>query len=98
MNAINAQIVLVEVLFIRSKKELAEFALLGRQVRGSGKWFPCSGGGLSPRALLHLLLVLDEEEGDLPDPRKVVPTVGDTVPYPINSILSQLVASPWQTG
>ena len=63
-----------------------------------GEWFPCSKGGLSPRALLHLLLVLVEEEGDLLDPRKVVPAVGDTIPYPIKLDLSQLVASPWQTG
>ena len=39
--------------------------------RGSG--FLALESGLSPHALLHLLLVLDEEEGDLPDPRKVVP-------------------------
>ena len=63
-----------------------------------GSGFLAQEGGLNPHALLHLLLVLVEEEGDLLDPRKVVPTVGDTVPYPINSILSQLVASPWQTG
>ena len=68
----------------------AEFALLGQcpGIRGCG--FLALEGGLSPHALLHLLLVLDEEEGGLLDPRKVVPTVGNTVPYPINSILSQL--------
>ena len=58
-----------------------------------GSGFLAQEGGLNPHALLHLLLVLVEEEGDLPDPRKAFSTVGYTVPYPINSILSQLDAS-----